>query len=137
MAKVLLMKTPAGKGAESRPMPVPSGFTYVRESSGFVKPSSSSVPTVNNALSVLWTEPRRSYHRVHRQVFNRPPTCASDVLPPLGTVATVEGVMPSASVITFSCVLEPAVGFCSSLQFDAIVGQQSQTSGLSAIDTVC
>ena len=69
--------------------------------------------------------------------FNRRSPCASGVLPSPWTVAPVEGVLPSASVLTFSCALEPAGGFCSSLQSEALAGQQSQTSGLSAVPPVC
>ena len=49
----------------------------------------------------------------------------------------MEGVLPSASVLTFTCALEPARGFCSALQSEAIAGQQSQTPGLSAVPHVC
>ena len=101
-----------------------------RESSGFVKPSLSSVPTVNTVQSSLdGVLPPR--------FFNRRSPCASGVLPSPGTVSPVEGVLPSASVLTFSCALEPAGGFCSSLQSEALAGQQSQTSGLSAVPPVC
>ena len=101
-----------------------------RESSGFVKPSLSSVPIVNTVQSspdgVL--PPR---------FFNQRSPCASGVLPSPGTVAPVEGVLPSAPVLTFSCALEPAGGFCSSLQFEPIAGLQSQIFGLSAVPPVC
>ena len=101
-----------------------------RKSSGFVKPSHSSVPIVNTVQSsqdgVL--PPR---------FFNRRTPCASGVLPSPGTVAPVEGVLPPASVLTFSCALEPAGGCCSSLQYEAFAGQQSQTFGLSAVPPVC
>ena len=63
--------------------------------------------------------------------------CASGVLPSPGTVAPVEGVLPSASVLTFTCAVEPARGFCSSLQLETPAGQQSQTFGLSAVPLVC
>ena len=101
-----------------------------RVSSGFVKPLLSSVPIVNTVQSsqdgVL--PPR---------FFNRRSPCASGVLPSPGTVATVEGVLPSASVLTFTCAVEPARGFCSSLQLETLAGQQSQTFGLSAVPPVC
>ena len=93
-----------------------------------MKPSLHSVPTVNTVQSSLdGVLPPR--------FFNRRSPCVSGVLPSPGTVATVEGVLPSASVLTFSC--EPAGGFCSSLQSEALAGQQSQTFGLSAVPPVC
>ena len=101
-----------------------------RESSGFVKTSLSSVPTVNTVQyspdGVL--TPR---------FFNRLPICASGVLLSPWTVAAMEGVLPSASVLTFSCALETAGGFCSSLQSEALAGQHSQIFGLSAVPPVC
>ena len=100
-----------------------------RESSRFVKPSFSSVPIVNTVQSsqdgVL--PPR---------FFNRRTPCASGVLLSPVTVAQVEGVLPSASVLTFTCAVESARGSCSSLQFDNPAGQQSQTIGLSAVPPV-
>ena len=101
-----------------------------RESSGFVKPSLSSVPIVNTVQSsqdgVL--PPR---------FFNRRTPSASGVLPSPGTVAPVEGGLPSASVLTFSCALEPEGGLCSFLQLETLAEQQSQTFGLSAVPPVC
>ena len=95
-----------------------------------MKPSLSSVPTVNTVQSSLdGVLPPR--------FFNRRTPCASGVLPSLGTVAPVDGVLPSASVLTFSCALEPARGFCSSLQSKALDEQQSQTFGLSAVPPLC
>ena len=123
MAKVCLMETPAGKGAPRRYLP-PS--RVCRESCGSVKPSFSSLPIVN-------TVPSSQDGVLPPRFFNRRPHCASGVLQSPGTVATVEGVLPSASVLTFSCALEPAGGFCSSLQSEALAGQQSQTFGLSAV----
>ena len=116
----------APKAAPCRYLP-PS--RVCRKSTGFVKPSHSSVPIVNTVQSsqdgVL--PPR---------FFNRRTPCASGVLPLPGTVAPVEGVLPSASVLTFTCAVESARGFCSSLQFDNPAGQQSQTIGLSAVPPV-
>ena len=100
------------------------------ESSGFVKHSFSSVTIVNTVQSSLdGVLPPR--------FFNRRPPCVSGVLPSPGTVAPVECVLPSASVLTFSCALEPDGGFCSSLQSEALAGQQSQTFGSSAVPPVC
>ena len=56
---------------------------------------------------------------------------------PQGQSPPVEGVLPSASVLTFTCAVEPARGFCSSLQLETLAGQQSQTFGLSAVPPVC
>ena len=95
-----------------------------------MKLTPSSVPTVNTVQSSLdgVLPPRFS---------NRRPPCASGVLSSPGTVAPVEGVLPPASVLTFSCALEPACVFCSSLQSEALAGQQSQTFGSSAVPDVC
>ena len=117
----------APKAAPCRYLPTSREY---HESSGFVNPQFSSVPTVNTVQSSLdGVSPPR--------FFNRRSPCASGMLPSPGTVAPVEGVLPSASVLTFSCALEPAGGFCSSLHSEAIAGQQSQTFGLSAVTTVC
>ena len=69
--------------------------------------------------------------------FNQRTPCASGVLPSPWAVAHVEGVLPSVSVLTFTCAVEPARGFCSSLQLETLAVQQSQTFGLSAIPHVC
>ena len=95
-----------------------------------MKPTLSYVPPVNTLHS-------SQDGVLPQRFFNWHTPGASGVLPSPGTVAPVECVLPSASVLTFTCAVEPAREFCSSLQLETLAGQQSQTFGLSAVPPVC